>query len=120
MIVYKDVAELAEVTSDGYGDTTIEDTVEISCLFLQSTGHVHANNVDGFSADAHIYLDPTHALLLDRGFRIEGMFLKVAPFGSADGREWYRIVRVVVGQRKLLDNDVDNVHAFLQRVENLT
>lgn len=120
MIVLKDVVRLAETTSDGYGDKTVTVLAEVDSLFLQQSGNIHSSNTDIANSDAHVYLDINNSVLLERGYRIEGMYIIANPFGGDDDESWYRISRVVVGQRKLLDNDVDNVHAFLQKVAKLT
>lgn len=116
MIAMKDVVQLAEYASDGYGDKSITVLTDIDSLFLQSSGHTHSGNVDNISTDAHIYLDITNQVLVERGYRIEGLFIIANLFGAEDNESWYRIERVVVGQRKLLSNEVDNVHAFLRKV----
>jgi hypothetical protein len=112
----KDTCRLAEAVSSGYGDETATILTDIDCLFLQSTSNSHSGNVDVIGADAHIYLDIENPVLMERGYRIEGLYVIVNPFGADDDESWYRISRVVVGQRKLLDNDVDNVHAYLRKV----
>lgn len=116
MVVLNDTVKLAEMVSDGYGDETIDVLTEVDALFLQSTGNVHNANTELINSDAHVYLDIENQLLLGRGYRIEGMFLIANPFGNSDDESWYKITRVVVGQRKLLTNEVDNVHAYLQKV----
>lgn len=116
MIVMKDTCQLATVSSDGYGDKSVEVLSTIDCLFLQSTGNSHSSNVEIATSDAHIYLDIENPLIKGKGYRIEGMYLMVNPFGAEDSESWYKITRVVVGQRKLLNNEVDNVHAYLQKV----
>lgn len=116
MIDLKDIVQLAETTSDGYGDVNVHVLTDVASLFLQSTGHTHSTNVDIANSDAHVYLDIDNPILLERGYRIEGMYIKANPFNADDSESWYRISKVVVGQRKLLENDVDNVHAYLQKV----
>lgn len=116
MINLKDTVQLAEVTFNGYGDRTVQVLTDVASLFLQSTGSSHSNNVDIANADAHVYLDIDNPILTERGYRIEGMYLNANPFGAEGSESWYKITRVVVGQRKLLDNNVDNVHAYLQKV----
>lgn len=116
MITMKDTCQLATLSSNGYGDKSVEVLTTIDCLFLQSTGNSHSSNVEIATSDAHIYLDIENPVILEKGYRIEGMYLMVNPFGAADSESWYKISRVVVGQRKLLDNDVDNVHAYLRKV----
>lgn len=116
MIVLKDTVQLAETTHNGYGDVSIAVLTDVASLFLQSTGQSHSANVDIANADAHVYLDINNPILVERGYRIEGMYIKANPFGAENSESWYKITRVVVGQRKLLDNNVDNVHAYLQKV----
>lgn len=119
MIDLKDTIRLAQTVSDGYGDTSVEILTEIDCLFLQSTSNSHSNNTEVVQADSHVYLDPFNSILVENGYRIEGMYIIANPLGSSDDESWYKITRVVVGQRKLLDNDIDNIHCFLQKVAKL-
>lgn len=115
-MTYKDTVTLAEMVSDGYGDKSLDTATEIQCLFLQSSGETHAGNVTSTTSDAHAYLNHVDPVVLDKGYRLEGMFIKATPFGTPDDESWYKITRVEIGQRKLLENDVDNVHVFLQKV----
>lgn len=114
----KDTCQLAKISTDGYGDREVEILTTIDCLFLQSSGNIHSGNVDLASSDAHVYLDIENEEIKSRGYRLEGIYLLINPFGADNNESWYKISRVVVGQRKLLNNDVDNVHAFLQKVAN--
>lgn len=116
MIDLKDVVQLAETSTDGYGDVTLTTLADIDGLFLQTSGQSHSTNVDIANSDAHVYLDIDNPILKERGYRIEGMYIKANLFGAEDSDCWYQVTRVVVGQRKLLENDVDNVHAYLQKV----
>ncbi len=114
-IVMKDTCQVATIVSDGYGDRTV--TLEsIDCLFLQHSGNTHSNHVEYVNSDAHVYLDIDNPIIKDVGYRIEGRYVLVNPFGATESESWYKIIQVVVGQRKLLTNEVDNVHAFLQKV----
>lgn len=112
----KDTVQLAETSSNGYGDATVNVLTDVASLFLQSSGKAHSTNVDIANSDAHVYLDINNPVLLERGYKIEGMYIKANPFGAEEDESWYRITRVVVGQRKLLANNVDNVHAYLEKV----
>lgn len=117
MIAMKDTCQMAVLSRNGYNDKELEELVDIDCLFLQNSGYSHSNNVDIESSDAHVYLDIENPAIKDVGYRIEGRYLLINPFGADDNECWYKINSVVVGQRKLLNNEVDNVHAFLQKVE---
>lgn len=116
MITMKDTCQLAELSTNGYGDRELVSLTTIDCLFLQSTGNSHSSNVEIATSDAHVYLDIENPAIADKGYRIEGLYLNINPFGAEDNESWYKIVKVVIGQRKLLNNEVDNVHAYLQKV----
>lgn len=114
-----DVVKLVETSADGYGDNAVTVVSEIAASFHQGTGNSRGSNADVIDADAHVYLDIHNPELVSRGYRIEGMYIIANPFGADDEESWYRVSRVVVGQRKLLANDVNNVHAYLRKVESL-
>ena len=116
MIAMKDTCQLASISNDGYGDRTVNVLTTINCLFLQHNGMTHNSNVNLATSDAHVYLDIENAEIRGRGYRLEGLYLLINPFGADDDESWYKITNVVVGQRKLLNNEVDNVHAFLKKV----
>jgi hypothetical protein len=118
MIRMKDICQLAQLSEDGYGDRTVETLATVDCLFLQNTGYTHANNTNLSTSDAHVYLDIENEEIKSRGYRLEGIYLLINPFSADENESWYKISSVVVGQRKLLNNEVDNVHAFLQKVAN--
>ena len=119
MIQMKDTVKLAEAIADGYGDTGVNILGTVGALFLQTTSRNHYGNVEINESDAHVYLDIDNPIIKDRAYRLEGLYVLANPFGADDSESWYKITRVVVGQRKLLDNDVDNVHAFLKRTTKL-
>lgn len=104
------------MSTDGYGDRTIELLTEVRCLFNKSSAYTHTNNVDSPASDANVYFDIENAVVMDKGYGLEGMYVICNPFGASDDDSWYRISNVEVGQRKLLTNEVDNVHAFLSKV----
>lgn len=117
---HPDVVQIAEVTVDGYGDPIVTSLTSVDATFVQGTSSEHETNADIAQTDAHVYLDIDHPLLTERGYRIEGMYLIANPFGAEGDESWYRIERVRVGQRKILTNDVNNVHAFLRKVAKPT
>lgn len=114
-MTYKDTVTLAEMVSDGYGDKRVSEVQDILGLFLHSTGNSHSNNVDIATSDAHVYLNHEDPLVLEKGYKLEGMYLRENTL-NAPNDTWYKIERVQLGERKLLTNEVDNVHAFLQKV----
>ena len=120
MICLKDTVKLVETTvPDGYVDTDVAILTDLKCLFLQTTGKTHSNHVDIVNSDAHAYIDFKNPEVASRGYRLEGMYLIANPFGTPESESWYQITRVVIGQRKLTDNKIDNVHVFLKKTEAL-
>jgi hypothetical protein len=117
-IVMNDTCRIAQISEDGYGDRDVELLTTVDCLFLQGTGDSHSNNAEIATADAHVYLDIYNEVIRGKAYRLEGMYLVINPFGADGNESWYKITRVKVGQKKLTDNEVDNVHAFLQKVSN--
>lgn len=120
MIIYKDTVQLVDVSIDGYNDKSVIVNETVHALFHQGTSYVNGLNAEQVAADAHVYLDPKDPTVLDNAFRLEGWYIIAAPFGGEESESWYRIESVVVGQRKLLDNNVDNVHCFLKKVSAIT
>jgi hypothetical protein len=48
-------------------------------------------------------------------YRLEGMYIVANPLGGSQNQSWYRITHVTVGQRKLLNNAIDNVYCLLEK-----
>jgi hypothetical protein len=86
---------------------------------VQRTSVQHGENADAVMSDATIYLDPNNEIVLNNMFRLEGMYIIAQPFGQADNEAWYRITHVAVGQRKLLDNMVENIHCTLEKTAGM-
>lgn len=120
MICFNDTVKLVEQTEpNGYGDTEVATLTDLKCLFLQTTGKSHSNHVDIVNSDAHAYIDFENPEVKNLGYRIEGMYIIATPFGTPEIESWYQITRVVIGQKKLTDNKIDNVHVFLKKTEAL-
>lgn len=116
MIVMRDMGKIVKFGKDGFGDKVLEEVTDIECLFLQSTSRSHASNAEISASDAHVYLDIDNPAIKGLGYKIEGMYFCTNPLGTEENDSWYKIARVIVGQRKLINNEVDNVHAFLEKV----
>jgi hypothetical protein len=116
--VLKDKLTLYSVKTDGYGDETVDKIVEVKGLFLAGTTYslVGATNIIG--SEAHCYIDIDNPFVLKNIFRLEGMYIGYNINQNAPTEEeFYKITRIKVGQRKLLGNEVNNVHCFLQKSE---
>lgn len=122
-----DTVKLATTTSDGYGDKTAVALTNVKSLFVQRTSYQHGSNMGGLASDAAVYLDPKNPVVLENLARetedgrvgLEGMYIIAQPFGTPVGESWYRISRVNIGQRKLLNNAVDNIYCRLEKVARL-
>lgn len=110
---YPDTIRLATTSSDGYGDKTVASFNEIPASFARRKGYAHANNSEGDTSDATVYLLPTNPTVLSKMKKLEGMLLQLEPYSDDD---WYRVSSVDIAERKLLDNAIDNVYCRLQKV----
>lgn len=118
MICFNDTIKLVVTTQpNGYGDTEVASLVDLPALFFQGTSSSHSNNVDIVGADAHAYIDPENAEVVNRGYRLEGMYIIANPFNAPEVESWYKISVVKIGMDKLLCNQIDNVHIYLNKCE---
>lgn len=118
-MILRDTVKLATTSADMYGDETVEVLATVRALFVQRTGMQHEDGMDSYQSDAIVYLDPKDPNVLSNGYRLEGLYVIANPFGQTEQEAWYKIVGVNVGQRKLLDNTVDNIHCDLQKVAGI-
>lgn len=109
---YPDVVKLATVTSDGYGDRTVVNLVDVVACFVKRAGYLHGANSEGETSDAAVYLLPTDANVLAKKDDLEGMYI-------LSENSWYRIRSVNIAQRKLLNNVIDNVYCRLEKVAGM-
>lgn len=114
-----DTVKLATTTVDGYGDKTVTVLTDVSSLFIQRSGVEHSQNAEEVVSDASVYLDPKNTVVLENMYRLEGMYIIAQPFGQSQSESWYKIRSINVGQRKLLDNVVENIHCQLDKVAGL-
>lgn len=118
-LTYKDDLTIYETGQDGYGDFSISKEVPVKGLFLQGTSSSFQSDTESIATDAHVYLDIENDFIKQNAFRLEGLFIKCNTLNGLDNESWYRIVSAKVGQRKLLDNELNNVHCRLVKVEAL-
>lgn len=119
LLDYKDDLTIVETSQNGWGDTAITYAENIKGLFLQGTSQAESGYVERIGTDAHAYLDIEDDFVKENAFRLEGMYLIANPIGGEESESWYKIARAKVGQRKLLDNDINNVHVFLTKCDAL-
>lgn len=114
-----DTVKLATTSSDMYGDKTVEVLTEVKSLFIQRTGAVNVGNMEADTSAAAVYLDKDNPVIVANAFRLEGMYIIAQPFGQLAEESWYKISSVNVGQRKLLNNAIDNIYCRLDKVAGL-
>ena len=114
----QDSVRLINAEVDGYGDPIVLEEAVVAGAFFEGMSVNDRNNTDMVEAyDAHCYVDETSAFVLDNAYRLEGMYLVVNLYGDLDSESWYKIRDVKLGVTKMLDNQVNNCHCFLQKVE---
>lgn len=119
LLDYKDPIILVETGANGYGDESVVHVEHLLGLFHQGMSQTQINYVDTAGTDAHVYLDIENEYVKQNAFRLEGMYIVANLLGGPQSEAWYKISRVVVGQRKLLENDLNCCHAFLTKCEAL-
>ena len=119
LLIYKDPVYLIETSQNMYGDNTVSHIEAIFGLFVQGNSQSESRYVEALGTDAHIYLDIDNPYVRENAFRLEGMYIVANLFGGTNEESWYKIARCKVGQRKLLDNDINNIHCFLTKCDAL-
>lgn len=119
LLTYKDKVRLIQTTQNGWGDNTISVDIEVPALFHEGTSQTQSSYVERIACDAHCYLDIDNPFIKENAFRLEGMYLVANLYGGIESESWYKISRVVVGQRKLLDNAINNCHVYLTKCDAL-
>lgn len=114
----KDDLKLIEVAFDGYGDETISREIDVKGLFLSGTSQSLQNSTFTIGTDAHCYLDIDNPYIKENAYRLEGKYIGFNIFGDQlNSENYYKISKVKIGQRKLLSNEINNIHCFLQKAE---
>ena len=119
LLVYKDPVLLIDTAQDEYGDNSISHVEHLNGLFRLGASQNEANYVEALGTDAHIYLDIENAFVKANAYRLEGMYVVANLQGGKENQAWYKISSCVLGQRKLLDNDLNNIHARLTKCSAL-
>lgn len=117
LLDYKDTVQLisTQLASDGYGTEIVDEVNDVQALFLSNTGWQHGNFQTQTTSDAEVYLDPEDEFVMANAYRLEGMYILANRFEGEDSQEWYKITQVIVGEDKLLDNQIDNVQCQLKK-----
>lgn len=115
LLEYKDPILLIETGQDGYGDNTVIHVEHLNGLFRLGMSQAESNYVEGISTDAHVYLDIENPFVKANAYRLEGMYVVANLQGGRESQAWYKISSCILGQRKLLDNDYNNIHCRLTK-----
>lgn len=116
---YPDTVKLVETTApDGYGDTDVNVLTDLKCIFHVGTGLTHSGHVDYIDSDAVALLDPNNAVLKQKAYRIEGMYIVAPFFNGIEQESWYRIEKVNIAQSKLTCNQIHTIHVTLKKTES--
>lgn len=115
LLEYKDPILLIETGQDGYGDNTVVHVEHLNGLFRLGMSQAESNYVEGISTDAHVYLDIENPFVKANAYRLEGMYIVANLQGGRESQAWYKISSCILGQRKLLDNDYNNIHCRLTK-----
>lgn len=119
LLEYKDPVLLIETGQDEYGDNAIIHVEHLNGLFRLGASQNEANYVEALGTDAHIYLDIENPFVKANAYRLEGMYIVANLQGGKQNQAWYKISSCILGQRKLLDNDLNNIHCRLTKCSAL-
>jgi len=119
LLNYQDTVRLIQTAQNGWGDNEITVDIPVGALFHEGTSQSQSGYVERIACDAHVYLDIDNPFIQENAFRLEGMYIVANLYGGKESESWYKISRVVIGQRKLLDNALNNCHCFLTKCDAL-
>lgn len=119
LLNYQDTVRLIQTAQNGWGDNEVITDILVGALFHEGTSQSQSGYVERIACDAHVYLDIDNPFIQENAFRLEGMYLVANLYGGVESESWYKISRVVIGQRKLLDNALNCCHCFLTKCDAL-
>ncbi len=120
---YRDVVTIYQTVKNAYGTDSLPSSGDVlyslKGMLVQVMNFGHSNYQDGISAATILHLPPDDPFLLERGFRIEGLIVKVDPYGAPADSQYFRLGPVNVARDVLLNNEVHNVECALTKVAGL-
>lgn len=118
---YKDTVQVVKthITTDGYGTEIIEEIADVEALFISNTGWQHGSFQTDVTSDAEVYLNPENDFIVANAYRLEGMYVVSNRFGDSEPLAWYKITQVIIGEDKLLGNEIDNVNCQLKKTSEV-
>lgn len=112
---YQDTATFVWTSSNEYGDRTVIDTAEVDCSFFQDISFIRSQFADSLDTDAIMYVDPDNQALLDKYYRLEGVYVLIDLFGASEESSWFRVVKATISRDNLLSNQIDNIELALKK-----
>lgn len=112
---YQDTATFVWTSSNEYGDRTVVDTAEVNCSFFQDTSFTRSQFADSTDTDAVMFVDPDSQALLDKHYRLEGVYVMIDLFGASEESSWFRVTKASISRDNLLSNQIDNVELALKK-----
>lgn len=115
---YPDTVTFVKVSSDGYGDKSPTQQVDIPVIFVQNTGYSRANYQAQIDSDAICYPDFTASFIVENSNRLEGMYIVAdSIYSDAVDDSWFRVESVTVNRDHLLNNQIDNIELRLKKTK---
>lgn len=109
-----DKVKIYRPTTDIYGDVTLSEEATVAALFILGYSKAWSSTEETLSTDAHAYLDLDDKFIKKYKNRLEGFYLSHTREGS---EQKYRIRNVKIGRSILTDNQDNNVHVRLTKVD---
>lgn len=117
---FPDTVTIYSVTEDGYGDETFSSPTTIPAAYEQVISKTHSGHQDSIGSNSRLYLPPDEEFLTSRGYRLEGLVVKVNVLGGTDTQQFFRITEVFPVRDTLLNNKVTHVECALQKTSDKT
>lgn len=112
---FPDTVTLYAVTEDGYDDKTLDEGTEVRAAYEQIINKSHGGFQDAIGSTSRLYLPPDVDSLLETGYRLEGMIVKVNVLGGTDTQQFFRITNVFPVRDTLRQNTVRHVECDLEK-----
>lgn len=112
---FKDQAEIYDVRTNAYGGDVLGEPTTVLALYEQTTGYSHGGNQDSTTAASRLYLPGDDAFVLAHAERLEGMIVKINPFGAPGSQQYFRIASVTPIRDILLGNVLQHVECDLAK-----
>lgn len=117
---FPDTVTLYDVTEDTYGDKSLDGGTDVPAAFEQILSQTHASNQDAIISGSRLYLPPDIDFATSRGYRLEGVVVKVNVLGGEDTQQFFRITEAFPVRDTLLANKVRHIECNLAKTTDYT